>query len=94
MPQARIWTLAAYAPDGALVANPAGRLVLTAAEAVGGADSGVAVSQEPQPGNWLPLGSMDRFVLVLRLYDTPLSALASALDGARLPLIERRSCAS
>jgi hypothetical protein len=30
--------------------------------------------------------------LVLRLYDTPLSAIAAAIDPARLPRIERLEC--
>jgi hypothetical protein len=93
IPQARIWTLAAYAPDGSLAPNPAGRFVLTAAEAVGGGAGSIAVSREPQPGDWLPIGDLGRFVLVLRLYDTPLSALSSALDPDIAPRIERLGCA-
>jgi uncharacterized membrane protein len=31
----------------------------------------IAVSARARPGNWLPTGGIDRFVVVLRLYDTP-----------------------
>jgi hypothetical protein len=93
MPQARIWTLAAYTQNGAVQANAANRFVLTSAEAVGGAEAGVWIARDPRPGNWLPLGSADRFVVILRLYDTPLAAVTSAIDGARLPRIERVDCA-
>jgi hypothetical protein len=92
MPQARAWTLAAYAPDGSLQANPAQRVVLTSAETVGGSEGGVQVAREPRPGNWLPLGTSGAFVMVLRLYDTPLAAVSAAIDGARLPVIERLEC--
>jgi hypothetical protein len=92
MPAARAWTLAAYRQDGMLPENAAGRRGLTSAEAVGGSDAEVALSSEPSPGNWLPLPAEGRFVLLLRLYDTPLAAVAAALDAGRLPRIERLEC--
>jgi hypothetical protein len=94
MPQARIWTLAAYLPDGSLPKNPSGRVAFTSAEAVGGGDAGVWIAREPRPGNWLPLGAADRFVVALRLYDSPLASVTAALDGARLPRLQRMECRS
>jgi hypothetical protein len=92
-PQARAWTLTAYRPDGSLPENPARRAGLTSAQALGGADlTDIAVSHEPSPGNWLPLPDKGRFVLLLRLYDTPLTAVTAALDTGRLPQINRVEC--
>lgn len=92
MPQARVWTLAAYGPDGSLADNPSGRVVLTSAETVGGGEADIWIAREPRPGNWLPVGTRGRFVIALRLYDTPLSSVAAAIDGARLPRLERTEC--
>jgi hypothetical protein len=93
IPPARAWTLTAYRPDGALVENPARRAGLTSAEALGGAELGdITISRDPGPGNWLPLPEQGRFVLVLRLYDTPLTAVTAALDAERLPRITRLDC--
>ncbi len=93
MPPARVWTLTAYRPDGALAAHPAARYGLTSAEAVGGDDgTRIVVSAAPGPGNWLPVPADGRFVLMLRLYDTPLAAVSASLDPERLPLLKREEC--
>ena len=94
MPPARFWTLSTATRDGGLIANSAGRYGFTSAEilrAAGGAFS-ITVSRGVQPGNWLPLGSADGFLLVLRFYDTPVSATASALNAAIMPLITKNGC--
>jgi hypothetical protein len=94
-PQARAWTLTTYKPDGQLLVGPSGRSGFTSAEAlVEGAQVRILLSAQPQPGNWLPVVTGDSPVLALRLYETPLSAVASALDSARLPEIRRIGCAS
>jgi hypothetical protein len=92
MPAARAWTLTVHRPDGTLPENAAARRGLTSAEVVGGGEGEVTLSAHASPGNWLPLPPEGRFVLVLRLYDTPLSAVAAALDAERLPRIERLEC--
>jgi hypothetical protein len=92
MPAARAWTLTVYRTDGALAETAAGRHGLTSAEVVGGGEEAIAIASEPSPGNWLPLPAQGRFHLLLRLYDTPLSAVAAALDPERLPRIERAEC--
>jgi hypothetical protein len=94
MPAARAWTLTAYRSDGRLMDNPARRHGLTSAEAVLGDDAGITLSTEPSPGNWLPLPADGPFVILLRLYDTPLAAISAALDRDRLPVLERLGCAS
>jgi hypothetical protein len=40
----------------------------------------------------LPIGADEPFFLALRLYDTPFSAAASAIDKDALPRIEKESC--
>jgi hypothetical protein len=92
IPSARAWTVAVYRPDGSLAENAARRYALTSAEAVG--DGEVVLARDPQPGNWLPVGPEGAFVVTLRLYDSPLTSAAAALDGERLPRIERIGCGS
>jgi hypothetical protein len=93
IPAARAWSLTAYRPDGSLAENPARRNGLTSAEALGGtAQTEITVSFDPGPGNWLPLPQSGPFHLVLRLYDTPLTAISAALDPDRLPRISRTDC--
>lgn len=51
----------------------------------------INISKTAQPGNWLPLQSENRFTIVLRIYDTPLTS--GALDAAiKTPVIERIRC--
>lgn len=94
VPPTRYWTVTVHAPDGALIANEAGRFGFTSGELVRRADGlvAIAVSRDVQPGNWLPTGDARRFQLALRLYDTPVSGTANALDAASLPRIERDRC--
>ena len=92
-PTARAWTLAVYRLDGRIVTNPAGRMAFTSAEAI--VEDGItriALSTTPEPGNWLPVTDKERFVLALRFYDTPLSAIASVLEATKLPTFERLGC--
>jgi hypothetical protein len=92
-PQARAWTLTTYKPDGKLLTGPSGRSGFTSADAlVEGMQVRILLSAQPQPGNWLPMVTDNTPVLALRLYETPLSAVASALDSARLPEVRRIGC--
>jgi hypothetical protein len=46
-----------------------------------------------KPGNWLPVSpDLGRFVLQLRLYDTPVAASAKSLGAPDLPSIDREGC--
>jgi hypothetical protein len=94
LPPARFWTLSVATKEGYVIANPAGRYGFTSAEILrrAGGDYTIAVAREVQPGNWLPLGATDRFVLVLRLYDSPVSATASAIAADTMPAIEQAGC--
>jgi hypothetical protein len=93
LPAARYWTLGVMSAGGALVANPAERYGFSSADILrreGGAFE-IAVAREARPGNWLPTAK-GAFVLVLRLYDTPLD-VESDLDASAFPQIVKTSCA-
>jgi hypothetical protein len=93
-PSARFWTLALYDPDGRLVANGVGRYGFTSQEILRKADGSfdIAVSPRARPGNWLPTGGVERYVLVLRLYDTPVGVATRAGRETSMPLVTRRQC--
>jgi hypothetical protein len=94
-PTSRVWSVAVYDPDGRLIENAAGRYGMTSAEAV--VEEGqnrIQISASAMPGNWLPVAGDGTFVIVLRFYDTPLSAAASALDWSRLPRLAVTGCSS
>jgi hypothetical protein len=94
-PQARAWTLSVYGPDGRLRPGASGRSAITSAESlVDGQQVTVSLSNEPKPGNWLPLGGDQALVVALRFYETPLSAVAAGLDRSRLPSLRRIGCSS
>lgn len=94
VPPTRYWTIAAETPSGALIANPAGRHGFTSGEIVRGPDGSFAISVAPtaRAGNWLPVPARERFDLVLRLYDTPISGTSTVIDTARMPTITRLGC--
>jgi hypothetical protein len=93
-PPARYWTLSLIDQQGFPIENPAGRYGFRSSELVRSADGGfvVAVSASAHSGNWLPIGAAGRFGLALRLYDSPVSATAGAIDKAAMPRIARESC--
>jgi hypothetical protein len=93
LPAARFWTLGLASRLGAPLANPAGRYGYTSADILrreGGAFD-LAISRSARPGNWLSPGEANAFVLVLRLYETPLDT--ARLDAARFPNIVKLGCA-
>ncbi len=94
LPNARYWTLEAFTPEGGTIRNELGRSGFTSAEVVRDEEGRVDIvlARNAEPGNWLQLGSPAPFVLVLRLYDTVLSANAFALDAQVLPRITREGC--
>jgi hypothetical protein len=92
-PAARLWTLTAYDDDGALMANVARRPSFHSREVVRdtNGDFRIRLSATVQPGNWLPIGAVDRFKLELRLYDTPLTT-GSQLTELAMPAIRKVAC--
>ncbi|MBS3648162.1 DUF1214 domain-containing protein [Pseudaminobacter sp. 19-2017] len=94
LPPARLWTVHA-ADTGMAPISSAGRLgnslnsqnvLYDDANSVA-----IAVGRNPAPGNWLPVSGDGRMLLVLTLYDTPLSG-AGGMNGVRLPEIINDGC--
>ena len=93
-PAARFWTLTLYNPNGDLVANSISRYGFTSQEIVRNADGSFEIVAAPRanPGNWLPTGGIERYVLVLRLYDTAVGVSTKAGREVPMPAIVTRSC--
>lgn len=94
MPPARLWTL--YAADSKMNALPGvGRIMpaLHSRSLLHTADGSVviAVSRHPSPGNWLPVSGSGPMVLVLTLFDSPVSNGAGVVD-MELPNVLRTGC--
>jgi len=94
VPPTRYWTLSLYSPSGSLVDNPAKRFDFTSAEILRAGDGSfqIAVSRNARPGNWLPVGNVPRFTLVLRLYDTLFDFGTAKVEASALPKIVRGHC--
>jgi hypothetical protein len=94
-PTARFWTLTLYDLDGNLVANSVNRHGFTSQEVIRNADGTFTIRMGPRAryGNWLPTGGVDRYILVLRLYDTPVGVATRAGREAPMPSITARECA-
>jgi hypothetical protein len=89
----RGWTLTmADRSDRALAGDAAA--ALSDADLVTGEDGiiAVTVSSTVAPGNWLRAPADRGFSLILRFYDTPVSAGVGQLAATALPRIERVSC--
>jgi hypothetical protein len=93
-PAARFWTLTLYNPDGGLVANSTNRFGFSSQEIVRHADGGIEIVVAPRakPGNWLPTGGVERYVLVLRLYDTAVGVSTKAGREVPMPSVKIRNC--
>jgi hypothetical protein len=94
-PAARFWTLTLYDQNGRLIANTIDRHGFTSAEIVRNGDGRFAIEIAPRarPGNWLPTGGVEQFVLVLRLYDTPIGVAMRRTREGPMPAITRKGCA-
>lgn len=93
-PSARYWTLTLYDPQGGLVPNSANRYGFTSREIVRRADGSfeIVVAPSARAGNWLPTGGADRYVLVLRFYDTPVGATTRSGREAPMPAVKEKDC--
>jgi hypothetical protein len=93
-PQARFWTITLYDPDGQFVANSLNRQGFTSQELIRKPDGNFNITASPRarPGNWLPTGGAERYMLVLRLYDTPVGIATRAGREAPMPTIMQGSC--
>jgi hypothetical protein len=93
-PAARFWTLTLYDGRGHLVANALQRYGFTSQEIVRGADGGfeIRLASRSRAGNWLPTGGLERYVLMLRLYDTPVGVATRTQRDAPMPAIATVGC--
>lgn len=93
-PTARYWTLTLYDTQGRLVANAIDRHGFTSEEIVRDTDGRftIAIAPHARPGNWLPSGGIEQFILVLRLYDTPIGVATHTAKEAPMPAITRKGC--
>ena len=93
-PQARFWTLTLYSMAGSLVPNSLNRFGYTSQEIVRNADGSfeIAIAPRAHSGNWLPTGGVERYALVLRLYDTPVGVSTKAGREVPMPAISSGDC--
>jgi hypothetical protein len=93
-PASRFWTLTLYNTDGELVANSVNRYGFSSQEIVRNADGSfeIVIAPRANPGNWLPTGGIERYALVLRLYDTAVGVSTKAGREVPMPAITSRNC--
>jgi hypothetical protein len=93
-PSARFWTVTLYDPQGRLVANTVDRHGFSSTEILREASGRFVIDVGPRarPGNWLPSGGIERFVLVWRLYDTPIGVASLTTKEGPMPAVVRKSC--
>lgn len=89
------WSIGIYDTGGALIENDFHRYALTGNTIVRGTNGNyvVRLAKDARPGNWLPVGTDGRFVVMLRAYQpTAASELAGAVRAQQLPTISKVSC--
>jgi hypothetical protein len=93
-PAARFFTLTLYDPDGKLVPNSLDRQGFTSEELVRHQDGSFEVEVAPRarPGNWLPTGGVERYILVMRFYDTSVGVATRAEREAPMPSVKIGGC--
>ncbi len=93
-PPARYWTVTLYDVEGRPVANATDRHGFTSEEIVreGNGRFSIEVAPQARPGNWLPTGGIERFVLVWRLYDTPIGVASRTMKDGPMPAVVRKGC--
>ncbi len=93
-PQARFWTLTLYDSEGRLVGNSLKRHGFSSQEVVRSSEGGIDISVAPRAraGNWLPSGGVERFMLVMRFYDSPIAVASRTGRETPMPSVKVRSC--
>ncbi|HTS40728.1 MAG TPA: DUF1214 domain-containing protein [Xanthobacteraceae bacterium] len=93
-PQARFWTLTLYDREGQLIANSMDRQGFTSQEIIRRSDGtfSITMAARARTGNWLPTSGVERYVLVLRLYDTPVGVATRASREAPMPSVTTEQC--
>ena len=93
-PPARFWTLTLYDPQGRLVANSVNRYGFTSQEIVRRSDGSfdIVIAPRARSGNWLPTGGVERYVLIMRFYDTPVGVATRTGRESPMPSIAQGAC--
>ena len=93
-PAARFWTITLYDTQGQLVSNSLQRYGFTSQEIVRSADGSfeIRIAPRSRAGNWLPTGGLDRYLLMMRLYDTPVGVSTRSQSDAPMPAITTVGC--
>lgn len=93
-PVARFWTLTLYNRQGELVANAVRRHGFTSEEIVRHTDGSfdIVVAPRAHPGNWLPTGGIERYILAMRFYDTAVGVSTKEGREIPMPMVQTRSC--
>lgn len=94
IPAARYWSMTVLGTAGQPPEKLSGRYGLTSSEIVRGIKNtfAIALSSSVQQSNWLPVTFENSFIVMLRLYDTPVSATSSALQAGDMPTITKGGC--
>jgi hypothetical protein len=89
-PDARWWSVTAYASDGFLIPNKADRWSFCSETVTPAADGrfSIRLSRTEKPGDWLPTGDGLSFVLALRVYN-PGPTVRANPAVANLPAVTR-----
>ena len=93
-PVARYWTLTLYDLQGELVANSSHRYGFTSEEIVRRADGNfqIVIAPRANPGNWLPTGGIEHYLLALRFYDTSVGVATKEGREIPMPIVVTRRC--
>ncbi len=93
-PQARFWTLTLYERDGKLVGNSISRHSFSSQEIVRNSEGmiDILVAPRARAGNWLPTAGVDRYMLVMRFYDSPISTASRTGRETPMPSIKVLEC--
>ena len=95
MPPTRYWTLSLLDGKGFPIANAAQRYGFTSSEVLrlGDESARISISARARSGNWLPVGDISTYTLMLRLYDTSLSTTGrTSFENVKMPSIKRTAC--
>ncbi len=92
-PPARLWTIALEDLSGVVVQGEDGAAALGSDTLLRATDGTfeIALSREPQTGNWISTRKTERFRLVIRLYDTS-ARTGTELTTLFMPSIVRGRC--
>ncbi len=93
-PQARFWTLTLYDTEGRLIGNSLKRHGFSSQEVVRTSDGAIDISIAPRAraGNWLPSGGIERYMMVMRFYDSPIGVASRTGRETPMPSVKLRSC--